>query len=352
MQFAIAVPKGALAASVGATLDVLTVASRCARALGKPPLTWGVYSTQRQVALSAGMTVPAQPLEEMRNVSNAILVIPGIGLDHPELNAEADIVDRFRDSNIWHRLLLADAHAFAKLASAHHDAGGAVAASCSGVLLLAQAGILDSRTVTTHWRLGGFLQKYFPKVKVDTRQMLVDDKNVISAGAAMAQMDLMLYLIRKQAGREIADMAMKYFLIDCRPTQARYRVWDHLRSDDDDVTSRFETLIETSLPDVPSIGEAARLLNLTHRTLARRIVKATGASPQALIHTVRMRHAHRLLATGSLSLDEIAYRVGYANVSSLRKLTLKMEQTTPASIKRSGRATDQRKPVSEITECL
>lgn len=348
MQFAIAVPKGALAASVGATLDVLNVASRCACALGKPSLTWEVFSTQKQVSLSSGMTLPARPLDEMDCAMDAVLVIPGIGLDHPALDTEADILDRFRDANIWQRLLLADAHAYAKLARAHHDAEGTVAASCSGVLLLAQAGILDNRTVTTHWRLGGFFQKYFPKVKVDTRQMLVDDQGVISAGAAMAQMDLMLYLIRKQVGREIADMAMKYFLIDCRPTQARYRVWDHLRSDEDDVTTRFETLIETSLPDIPTIAEAAKLLNLTHRTLARRIAKATGASPQALVHTVRMRHAQRLLAAGSLTLDEIAYRVGYANVSSLRKLILKMEQTTPASLKRMGWATDPRKAYSPV----
>lgn len=340
MQFAIAVPKGALAASVGATLDILNVASRCAVAMGKPPLTWEIFSTQRHVALSSGMSLSARPLDEMVCVADTVLVIPGIGLDHPALDTDADILDRFHDTNIWQRLMLADAHAFAGLAGKHHAAGGSVAASCSGVLLMAQAGILDDRTATTHWRLGGFFQKYFPKVKVDTRQMLVDDQGTISAGAAMAQMDLMLYLIRKQVGRDIADMAMKYFLIDHRPTQARYQVWDHLRSDRDDVTTRFETLIETSLPDIPSIAEAARLQNLTHRTLARRIIKATGMSPQMLIHTVRMRHAQRLLAIGNLSLSEIAYRVGYANVSSLRKLTLKMEQATPASMKKTSRSVE------------
>lgn len=340
MQFAIAVPKGALAASVGATLDILNVASRCAIAMGKPPLAWEVFSTQRHVALSSGMSLAARPLDEMVCVADTVLVIPGIGLDHPALDTDADILDRFRDTNIWQRLMLADAHAFARLVSRHHAAGGSVAASCSGVLLMAQAGILDHRTATTHWRLGGFFQKYFPQVNVDTRQMLVDDQGAISAGAAMAQMDLMLYLIRKQVGRDIADMTMKYFLIDYRPTQARYRVWDHLRPDKDDLTLRFETLIETSLPNLPPIADAARLLNVTHRTLARRIIKATGMSPQMLIHTVRMRHAQRLLAMGNLSLSEIAYRVGYANVSSLRKLTLKMEQTTPASMKRMGQAAE------------
>lgn len=339
MQFAIAVPKGALASSVGATLDVLRVASRCAVSMGLPPLSWEVFSTTDVVELSAGMSLAALRLGQVGIPANAVLVIPGIGLDHPELDTEADIRDRFRDTNIWKRLGLADADAYAQAVATHYSAGGVVAASCSGVLFLAQAGVLDHRSATTHWRLNGFFHKHFPQVRVDTRRMLVEDHGVISAGAAMAQMDLMLYLIRRHAGRDIAEMAMKYFLIDCRPTQARYHVWDHLRCEQDDVSSRFESLIETSLPNIPTIAEAAKRLHLTHRTLARHILKTTGSTPQAIIHAVRMRHAQRLIAIGNLSLDEIAFRVGYANVSSLRKLTLKMEQTTPASLKRMRQST-------------
>ncbi len=337
MQFAIAVPKGALASSVGATLDVLRVASRCAVSIGQPPLTWGVFSTSEVVELSSEMSLKAHSLEHVAIPASAVLVVPGIGLDHPELDVEADIRDRFREVNIWKRLDLADALQYSEAVGTHHRAGGTVAASCSGVLFLAQAGVLDHRRATTHWRLSGFFHKHFPLVKVDTRQMLIEDAGVISAGAAMAQMDLMLYLIRRVVGKDIAEMAMKYFLIDCRPMQARYHVWDHLRLEHDDVSVRFESLIEASLPNIPTIAEAARRLHITHRTLARRILKATGTSPQAIIHAVRMRHAQRLIAIGDLSLDEIAYRVGYANVSSLRKLTLKMEQTTPASLKRVSR---------------
>ena len=64
----------------------------------------------------------------------------------------------------------------------------------------------------------------------------------------MAQMDLMLYLIRQRIGRELADLVMSYLLIDTRTTQARYQVWEHVALTDDETARNFEALIEASLP--------------------------------------------------------------------------------------------------------
>ena len=226
-----------------------------------------------------------------------------------------------------------DAQAFARLAHRHQARGGKVAASCSGVLLLAMAGLLGGRAATTHWRLSGFFRKHFPQVRLDPKRMVVDANGVVSAGAAMAQMDLMLYLIRQQIGRELADLVMSYLLIDTRTTQARYQVWEHVAMTGDETARSFEALIEASLPEIPSVRVAAQQLNMTEKTLSRRLFKATGSTPMALIQAVRMRHARRLLELDELTLDEVAQRVGYANSTSLRKLTLRMARATPGAFR-------------------
>jgi len=335
-QFVIAVLEGALGASVGATLDVLSVANRSAAAMGQRPAVWRVIAAQDQVQLSNGMTIAAQPFETARIPVTAVLVFPGLGLDHPRLGASGDIRDRYDEQKVLRRMGMSDARAFADLAEQHQARGGKVAASCSGVLLLAMAGLLDGRAATTHWRLGGFFTRHFPQVKLDTSRMVVDAHGVVSAGAAMAQMDLMLYLIRQQGGRDLADLVMKYLLIDSRTTQARYQVWDHVQMGEDGIARSFEALIEASMPDVLSVREAARQLHTTEKTLARRVFRATGVTPMALVHSVRMRHAQRLLTLGELSLEEVAQRVGYANATSLRKLTLRMAQLPPGMFRSAG----------------
>ena len=175
------------------------------------------------------------------------------------------------------------------------------------------------------------MRRHFPRVHVDENRMLVEDGRVLTAGAAMAQIDLMLHLVQQATSAELVQRVMQHLLVDSRGTQARYRVWEHVTSDD--TARRFEALIEAALPQVPTIAEAAQRLGMSSRTLTRRIAGTTGASPLQLVNTVRMRHAQRLLAHGELSVGEVAQRVGYANATALRKLTLKMAQLPPGLLR-------------------
>ena len=334
----ILVPEGALAGSVGASLDILAFAQRC----GAPPhrAAWQVASVRPQVALSGGMSMAAIPLDDLQLAPSAALVIPGIGLDAPDASGwggGANLEERYAEQRLLARMQAGDAQAYAALAAAHHAAGGVVAASCSGVLLLGLAGLLQGRRATTHWRLGDFVRRHFKQVQLDENRMLVEDGGVISAGAAMAQADLMLHLVQAAvggaAGEAVVQRIMQYLLVDSRSSQARYRVWEHLRGGDDDTAMRLEALIESRLPQVPTLAEAAQALGMTARTLSRRIAASTGSAPLQLVNTVRMRHAQRLLAQGDLSVDAIAQRVGYANATALRKLTLKMAQLPPGILR-------------------
>lgn len=329
-EFTIVVPEGALSASVGATLDVLRFARQCAAPADT--IRWQVLAARRRVALSGGMQIAATPLREARVPADAVLVFPGIGMDLPALG-DCSLHDRHAEGRLLARMHMPDSRAHAALAMQHYAAGGRVAASCSGVLLLGMAKLLDGRRVTTHWRLGDFVRRHFPTARLDENRMLVEDSRVLSAGAAMAQADLMLHLVRQAAGAAVAEQVMRFLLLDSRATQARYRSWDAPAPPGDDTAARLEALVESRLPQVPTVAEAARELGLSAKTLSRHIAAATGATPLALIATVRMRHAQRLLAQGELSVEAVARRVGYANATALRKLTLKMTRLPPGMLR-------------------
>lgn len=337
-NFVIGTLESALGASVAVTLDSLSFANQIAAALGKPPISWRVIGAGARTRMTNGLVIKTQPIRRGMELGRSVLVIPGIGLDHPDLMPAAaatpsgSIPPRYSNSNLACRMEMPDVRQFARLAKDHHERGGWVCASCSGVLVLAAAGLLSSRRATTHWQIAGFLARRFPDACMDATRMIVEDTRVVTAGAAMAQMDLMLHLIRMVMGWEVAELTMKYMLIDSRPTQARYMVWSQLQTTDETVRD-LEALIESSFPTPITVSDAAQKLHMTEKTLARRVFKATGSTPMSLIQAVRMRYAQHLLDTTKLPLGEIALRVGYANATSLRKLTLKFAKTTPGRMR-------------------
>lgn len=338
-SFVIGILEWALGASVAVTLDALSTANHVATALGKRPISWRVVGKETHTHMTNGLVIKTEPIHPGMALGRSILVIPGIGLDHPDLIPIASrmppdpVPPRYSDSNLVRRMEMSDARQFAQLAKDRHERGYWVCASCSGVLVLASAGLLNSRKATTHWQIAGFLARWCPQAHMDATRMIVEDRRVITAGAAMAQMDLMLHLIRMLMGRDVANLTMKYMLIDRRPTQARYMVWSQLQTTDEAVRD-LETLIESNLATPITVGKAARMLHITEKTLARRVFKATGGTPTSLIQSVRMRHVQHLLDTTNLPLGEIAIRVGYANVTPLRKLTLKFAGTTPGILRK------------------
>lgn len=335
-DFTIAALDWSLASSVAVTLDALGAANRLAASLGQRQHRWRVIGSGPMVPLSGGLAVPAEPLTADLDLATSILVIPGLGLDHPVLRepdeAEPQAGRRYDWARVARRLELPDAVALAELARRHGAAGHTVAASCSGVLVLGAAGLLDGRTATTHWRLNAVLQQRHPACKVDVAQMVVRDGNVVTAGAALAQMDLMLALIGDVYGQAVADLVMRYLLLDGRPSQSCYMAWSHLQSTDDTV-KRLESLVEQSLPEVPPLAALADTLHVTEKTLARRVQRATGQTPGALVQSVRLRHARHLLETTRLPVAEVASRVGYADATALRKLTLKTLRLAPGQLR-------------------
>ncbi|WKB51423.1 GlxA family transcriptional regulator [Eleftheria terrae] len=326
----IAVLDGVLPAALAITLDTLVAANRGADRHGQRPLTWRVVGSHPNIDLGQGLSLAAEPLSPRMRFGRSVLVVPGLQ-PVPAGQLTGGMGQRTA-AFLAERLAAPDAACLAMLMRAHHERGGTVAASCTSVLMLGEAGLLAGRAATTHWALAGLLQSRYPDCRLDISRMVVEDSRILTAGAAMAQMDLMLLLLRRCIGHAVTDNVMRYLLLDSRPSQATYAIWSQLASQDE-IVGRIEAIVDASLPQLPTLAELARQLHVSERTLARRVQRATGQTPLALVQAVRLRRARHLIETTPLALAEVAARVGYTDPSGLHRLTSKVLQSAPGRLR-------------------
>ena len=318
-DFIVLVLPGAHSTSTAATLDLLSAAALLAPRHGLPAPRWQVVSpTPGQVPLSNGMTVPARALPRRLPAGQPTWIVPGVGVTNAGRGRE----------------LLAQPHAQAAMQMLRRarQRGASVAASCSGVLLLAGAGLLDGRRATIAWWLAPLLRELAPQARVDEARMVIEDGPVFTAGAALAQADLMLWLLRRRLGQPLAEALARVMLIDGRQHQSPY-IEPAILHAGHELLARVEAEVRARLPEPPSVQALADALAMSPRTLARQVRAASGRSPLALIQSVRLASARALLEGSGLSVEEVAHRVGYGDATALRRLMKKSFGATPRQVR-------------------
>ena len=318
-DFTVLILPGAFASSVAVTLDMLGAAASIATRLGLPRPRWRVYSATGEPAeLSSGMSLQAPALPRRARPDASVWIVPGLGTDSP--------------AAVSAKLASPAAGRVVRAVQAHARKGGSVAASCSAVFLLQAAGLLAGRKVTTSWWLASELSRREPSCEVDADRMVCVDGPVTTAGAALAQADLMLLLLRTRLGAPLADAVSRYLLIDGRQAQAPFVIPAMLAAGDA-LVAKLTARIERALPSPPRIGQLAEEFGMSPRTLARHVKAATGKSTLALVQSVRLGRARLLLETSRLPIDQIAERVGYGDATALRRLMRKMAGANPSQFR-------------------
>lgn len=221
------------------------------------------------------------------------------------------------------------------LARNAHAAGATVAASCASSFILAEAGLLDGRRATTTWWLAPAFRQRYPEVELVTEQIVVADWPVVTAGAAMAQMDLMLALIAKFAGQGISQTCARLLLLDHRTSQAPYMAITFMAGQDSRI-AKAESWLRKNIEREVTMDELAAAAGLAPRTFARRLKAVCDVSPVRFAQRIRSEIAVTLLETTNLSVDEISRRVGYAEPSTLRRLLRRDANRAPSKLRRSA----------------
>lgn len=311
--------RGAMASSVALTFDVLATANRLRVSSGRPALF-------RVRACGSGARALAALAGEARAVVGAgaakIVIVPGLGM-----SSEADITARMAQR---------DAVAAVRKLRDAAGRGAELCTSCSGTFMFAHAGLLDGRRATTTWWLAPLFRKLHPRVRLQTDALVVQDGPVTTAGAALAQMDLMLAIVARHGGARLAGHCARYLLLDERHSQSRYMALGHLAATDERI-ARAETCARERMEKGVDVADLAAAAGLSVRTFARHVERATGMSPVKFLQRLRVERATELLETSRMSLDEIARRVGYAEPSTLRRLIRRDRGEAPRKLRTPAR---------------
>lgn len=315
-DFIVLILEGQLSSAVAITRDILDAASQLAPSCGLAKPRWRLCSLQGGVIpLQGGFSLQTEALPE-ECAANTLWIVPGLGV--PERAA------------LRQRLLAEDVGAAVVRMREHLAQGGQIAAACTSVFLLQQAGALDGRSATVTWWLAPLLQKLAPSCRVDADRMLCTDGPVITCGAALAQIDLMLYLLRSRCGSELTAAVSRVMMVDARQAQQAAFIVPQMLASGDALVARLSERIEQALPDAPGVEALAAECCMSERTLARHIRKATGKSTIALIQNIRFMRARHLLENSRMTVEQVAAAVGYSDATALRKLIRKVSGGNPS----------------------
>jgi transcriptional regulator GlxA family with amidase domain len=223
------------------------------------------------------------------------------------------------------------------LAALHRavDRGARVLSVCSGAFILGEAGLLDGRRCTTHWRHAEELARRYPAAKVDPDVLYVDDDPVITSAGTAAGIDACLYLVRKEQGSRVANGIARRMVVPPHRDGGQAQYVDQPVAPFCDGTLRdLLEWLRAHLDQPLTVRQLAVRANMSERTFARRFVQDTGTTPQRWLIGQRILLAQQLLEESDETVDAIADRAGFGNATALRHHFRAWRGTTPNAYRR------------------
>jgi transcriptional regulator GlxA family with amidase domain len=204
------------------------------------------------------------------------------------------------------------------------------ASSCSGAVLLAQAGLLTGRRATTCWWLVNWFRQSFPDIEMAPDRLVMRDGDRWTAAAGAAYMHLALDLVREFAGEPLAAATAKLMLVERRRgSQSPFLLPQSAPTQAGSEIERATRYLRQHSGEKLAISRVCRALAVSERTLARRFKASLGMSPLTYLQSQRIARARQLLETSRLPLDRIVEQCGYEDVASFRKLFARQVGMTP-----------------------
>lgn len=197
--------------------------------------------------------------------------------------------------------------------------GAEVASLCVGAFLLAATGLLDGKNCSTHWRASNEFVNNFPKVNLVADKIVTDENGIYTSGGAFSSANLILYIIEKYAGREVAIHCSKTFQVDIdRHSQSPFIIFEGQKDHKDEHIKKAQEFIEQNVQEKISVDQLASMLSLGRRNLERRFKKATSNSLVEYMQRVRVEVAKQRFETSADNVNEVMYNVGYNDPKTFR----------------------------------
>jgi transcriptional regulator GlxA family with amidase domain len=229
------------------------------------------------------------------------------------------------------------------LAVALRDAAGhaRMVSICTGSSVLAAAGLLDGRPAATHWRDVDAFRRNFPSVRLDPDVLFVDDGDVLTSAGVAAGIDLLLHLVRRDHGSEVANrVARRNVVAPWRDGGQSQFIDRPLPGPEDTSTAATRAWALDRLGEPLILADLAAHAQMSVRTFTRHFREETGVSPQRWLATQRLALARRLLESTDVSVDRIATMTGFGTPASLRAQFRAAIGVAPLAYRRTYRGPD------------
>lgn len=229
-----------------------------------------------------------------------------------------------------------------------YASGAEVASICTGAFLLAESGLLNGKSCSTHWSAANNLRTKFPEIQLHPEQLITHEHGIYTNGGAFSFLNLIIYLVEKYFDRATAIYCSKVFQIDMeRHSQSPFIIFSGQKKHGDEVVSKAQNFIEENVTEKISIESLSGKLNVSRRNFDRRFVKATGNTPIEYMQRVKMEAAKKQLESTQKNVHEVMYGVGYSDLKAFRDVFKKITGLSPLEYKqRFNSSTQALEPVA------
>ena len=208
--------------------------------------------------------------------------------------------------------------------------GSEIASFCTGAFLFGASGLLNGKIATTHIDACNQFASSFPSVIIKPDHVVTIDGRVYTSGGSTSTFHLLLCLVQKYCGNEMAIRIAKIFAIDMdRYRQSYFGTFAPSHNHKDDLVRRVQDNIEKKFHEIETIEEIIRNIPSSRRNFVRRFKLATGMPPIEYLQCVRIESAKKQLEQTNKHINEIIEHTGYTDPKSFRKAFNKIVGMTP-----------------------
>lgn len=310
-HISILVPQGAILGSVEGPRQVLTEVNKLLKSMGQPALFHvQLVGLTQEVPAAGGIYTVYTDVLIQHIAQTDLVIIPAL---------DGDLAKSLENNR-----------AFLPWIVQQYQGGAEVSSLCVGAFLLAATGLVTGKKCATHWMAANEFRRLFPAVHLVEDKIITDEQGIYSSGGAFSYLNLILYLIEKYAGRDIAVFMAKAFQIDMeRRSQSPFVVFNGQKDHTDEAIKKAQEIIENNVAEKLTVDQLADTLALSRRNLERRFKKATANTVVEYMQRVKIEAAKMSLETSRENVNEVMYHVGYSDPKAFRDTFKKITGLSP-----------------------
>jgi transcriptional regulator GlxA family with amidase domain len=217
---------------------------------------------------------------------------------------------------------------------------------CNGAFVLAHAGLLDGKQVTTHWADAGRLAQEFPQAGVQPDKIFVRDGRLFTSAGVTAGIDLCLSLVAEDWGHELAVRVAKRLVVYIQREggQSQYSPYIGTGRDEDPIIGKVQQYVTEHITDALSIEQLASAVAVSRRTFSRLFAKYAKVTPSAFVEQVRVDTARKLLEDTDAPLKTVAFKCGFHSATQMRSTFSRRLEVTPKQYRQRFRGEAGKQP--------